>query len=96
MRSFRTKKDAAEVFGVSPQLFYRYGMEMSESGVLSNIIDGSLPPLEIPVVLDFEVQCLPGWSQRQQDDVKALLCAQCVRTRLLIFISLYFNGIPRR
>ena len=78
MSSFRTKKDAAEMFGVSPQ-FYRYEMEMRESGVLSNIIDGSVPPPEIPVVLDCEVQCLPGWSQRQLDDMKSLLCAQCVR-----------------
>ena len=62
MRSFRTKKNAAEMLGVSPQLFYQYEMEMRESGVLSNIIDGSVLPPEIPIVMDCEV-CLSVWLE---------------------------------
>ena len=56
MRWFCTKKDAAKMFGVSPQLFYCYQMKKRESGVLCNVMDGNVPPPELSVVVDFELR----------------------------------------
>ena len=80
--AFSTKKNAAEAYGVSPQLFHKYEAEMRDSGVLGEVELGKLPPPELPSALS-GATCgkpgLSGWSDNQLAELKEELAAKCDR-----------------
>ena len=78
---FATKKEAAACYGVSPPLFSKYEKEMLETGVLSSVVDGSIPAPDLPdgfLPLNLTAQ-VEEFEAARMAKVKLLLESRCTR-----------------
>eukprot|EP00117_Sycon_ciliatum_P021787 scpid31633/ scgid18983/ len=60
---FLTKKDAAASYGASPPLFAKYEKEMRQTGVLSSVLDGTIPAPDLPMDSFHLIQLRKVWRK---------------------------------